>query len=273
MNDDLRAMVQETANDDNKINEPQITEESIKEENIHIEKEIKDTIIEQPNIIENIIEPEELITIPLVSFNTWFINNVNNFDNISRLGIQTNGINTTTTIVAKTLDVRGGTLSDNTPLQRLIVFENADEIKIFNLPGTTMKIYTNDCTEIIYNKDMIEHENPYVLKSYRMKKRLFGVLNYEINNMLIPIYIEKIKKKENNIILPNDITKPEDIVEKIKQPIDKESLKMLYKQSYKVLDSMNTIEDAIKWLIDRKESVYDVAHLIQIDDVIIQLIS
>ena len=60
---------------------------------------------------------------------------------------------------------------------------------------------------------------------------------------------------------------------KLQQQLDKEALVLLYKQSKKEAKDLSTNYDAVKWLQNRQNLVRDLYHHLQIENVIIELLS
>jgi hypothetical protein len=268
MNLHLKSLLEDTNQETDLENVKQIEEDTYEEE---VKEEIKnDEDIISNDIIDEEIQVKEIEIedrIYLTPFNKWIRENINNLDDVKLLGIQTAGIDIDKTIVVKTLDSKKDFAPDGEPLNRLIVFEYADKIRVFDKPGINIKIFTNDCTDILYDMYGDEKtETSYILRSYRMKSFITGVLNYNINNLIIPVYVKRVKLRENYLSIPQ--ISYQSIVDKINQPLDKEYFEINYKQCTKVIDNMNSTMDILKWLINKKESIIDINHIIYIDKMI-----
>ena len=93
-----------------------------------------------------------------------------------------------------------------------------------------------------------------------------------INNQLIPYHRSKLRKKDTRIeiIEPNQNYISNNINN---VPLDLEALQIQYKQVQKELDQITDKQSAITWLLSKQDNIRDINHLLQIDDILIWLIS
>ena len=88
---------------------------------------------------------------------------------------------------------------------------------------------------------------------------------------MIPYQVVKVKKKDEAVEVVR--TDPSEVITKLAQNADLESLQLLYKQSSKEVAVMSTNQSAVNWMLDRQNEVTDINHHLQIDNVIINILS
>ena len=64
----------------------------------------------------------------------------------------------------------------------------------------------------------------------------------------------------------------ESIKVKLQEPLDREAIMIIYKQIHKYMAKISTKMDVVEWFHKRIETVFDINHLMQIDDVLLSLI-
>lgn len=200
---------------------------------------------------------EDQNTIEIISLSDWFDNNVDHFPNIRKPTVSINGVDPDEQLIV-TVSVPG---SDNK--RKLIVFDNAHETPVLNLRAMDMQVYNNGF-RIIY-----DYGNGIFIKSYGIRTGLISVFCNDIDDILIPYVIVRSRKNTEEIQVPENIFTNR---EKLQEPVDMEALQLRYKQSSKAED-LQTNMDAIKWLVEKQGSIYDINHHLQIDNVIIDMLA
>jgi len=197
--------------------------------------------------------------IPIANLTEWFERNHENFPNISRVRLSLKGVDS-----SKTLVFTVATGSEDT--RELKMFEDADTHPIVDLPGLRMDPYKHGFGVIS------EYKGEFFgcfIKSYIIRTGLITTLCQKVDDVFVPYVTKKLKRTDDWLEVEEC---PYDIAAKMATPLSKETLMLLYKQSIKVIDSLHTTGDAIKWLISKQVDIMDVNHHLQIDFVIIELL-
>ena len=201
-----------------------------------------------------------------ISFPDWFAQNHQNFDNVGHVRLSIQRVRPERNFIFKIPDPKGGLLEDGSEEMILCLFMDAHKIPVLNIPGSSINVFHNSTFQIIHNVG-----SGKFLKCYGVKTGLIIIFCVNINDKLIPYSSHKLKRKEAgiNMIEPN-LTR---IGAKLTQNVDRETMLLRYNQVNKNIDELTTVQSAIDWLLERTETILDVNHLIQIDKVIISLIS
>lgn len=219
-----------------------------------------------PGPVEEAAQPEEQQhdenAIPVKPLVDWFDENISSFENINAVRLQLRHVDSRKTLVV-TVPTEDST--EEEPKRTLEFIKNADVQPVLAIPGLSMDIYNNGY-RIIYGIS----ENEFI-KTYGVKTGMVATFCVSEEDLLIPFAMERLKKKETAL----QIKTPDGInfAAWLNQAVDKEALQILYKQSRKVIDDINTNRDAVKWLLSRQEDVRDLNHHMQIDQVIITLLN
>jgi hypothetical protein len=203
---------------------------------------------------EQVATPDPIIEV--TQLGTWFAQRESRFETVKAVNISVRDVDQNRDLVVTIPDVSG---------RRLKIIENANVQPVLNLDGLEMWVYNNGF-EIVY-----EFNGPYYLKGYGFRTGLIVVYCAMINGLMIPYKIGKAKKKDEGI--PMYFTDIDVLTAKLGQPIDREALELRYKQSAKAHEQFATNQDAITWLLNRTNDITDVNHLLQIDNVIIQMLT
>jgi hypothetical protein len=239
MNENLSQLVKETKGD----------EEVTFSEN---ELDIPETNNEQNSGDEN--------SIGITNLTEWFNNNVENFPNIRKPTVSIQGVDPDEQLII-TISIPD---SEEEGKRKLVVFDDANTIPVIDLPAMDMQVYNNGF-RIIYDLGQ-----GVFVKSYGIRTGLISIFCHDINDKLIPYSIIKTKKNDSEIVVPHgDI---EQAKQKLPQTLDIEALQLRYKQSSKA-GELETIQDAIDWLLERQASIADINHHLQVDNVIIQTLA
>lgn len=206
---------------------------------------------------------EATTTIPVGSLASWFEANSEQLENINQVKVAIRGVDADKTLIMAVKDDDGEQDADGNDKRTLRVFDNADNVTVLNIPPMTMDVYNNGF-RIVY------HYNDVFIKTYGVRTGLICTLCTAINGKLIPYTVVRVKKKDEDLVLPD--TQPEITPEKLAEDADLESLQLLYKQSAKAVDDLSTNQSVIDWLVDRQETVTDINHHLQIDNVIIEML-
>jgi len=222
------------------------------------------------DIPENAVPVEEEAgettdVIGITSLASWFESNCNNFENINQVKVAIRGVNSEKTLIMAVKNLSGEQDSEGNDKRSLRVYENADTHPVLNMPGETMDVYNNGF-RIVY-----EYQNNIFIKCYGVRTGMIAVFCNNIDGNLIPYTIIKPKKKDTELeVVTND---PASVIEKLPLNADLESLQLLYKQSAKAVKDLTTIQDVVNWLIERQASVTDINHHLQIDGVLINILT
>jgi hypothetical protein len=149
--------------------------------------------------------------------------------------------------------------------RNLRVFENADTAPVLDLVPMAMNVYNNGF-RIIY-----QYTENIFIKAYGIRTGLICALCIaDGDGKLIPYEIVKVKKKDDEMIVPVDY--PSVPPEKLSAAADLETLQLLYKQSTKIIGDLSDNQSVINWITERQEGITDINHHLQIDNVLINLL-
>lgn len=245
-NDDLAQMIQ---------NEPvEQQTESVDLENTQEEQQSEE--------VETSEETE--FDISVLSLTEWFENNHRNFPNVNPVKVAIRGHDSSKTLIFSVLDPKGEETEDGHIKVELEMIKGTDEFNVLDLPGIEMDVYSNGF-KIIYN-----YEN-YVLKCYGVRTGLIVIYCINHNGNLLPYAEGKLGKKDEGI----DIVHPDTgaIRTKLSEDLDIEDLQLMYKQVQKCLEEFPTKQATLEWMNKRQTTVRDINHLLQIDRVLMWLVS
>ncbi len=249
MSEDLAKMIQET-----EIEQPEQSTELNIDENSQPVAELPDATVD--------VTAFEINVVP---FATWYESNHQNFPNIGVTGINVRRVPQNHTLVFAVDNLKGITNDDGDLVRYLEMFKNADTFPVFDLPGHSMNVFGNGF-KIIY-----DHGEGRYLKCYGVKTGLITFFCVSLDGNLVPYAKTKLNKKDLGL----DIIEPdsEGIVERLGAELDSEGLQIQYRQVQKVISDISTKSEAIEWLSTKSQEVTDINHLMQIDDVLMWLIS
>jgi hypothetical protein len=204
----------------------------------------------------------EYTTIP---FPEWFAKHcgIFNDDILRHVKLSCRGLDTRETMAFLVPHPDGG-LVNGEPKKKLVTKENADRHFIPDIVPESMEFFTNENFRIV----ALTRDNIY-LTVYVQKAQTFYTYSQKIEDLLIPYTIIKVGKKVPGI---NVETTRLNLVEKLTQPVNVEDLILLYPQFLKIHESIVTKMDAVKWFIERKSTIFDIHHLLQIDNIILLIL-
>jgi hypothetical protein len=213
----------------------------------------------------SVIDSSTTNEVGVIMLSDWFETNNQNFTRVNRLKIQVQGVKPDSRLLCSVLDPKGGVDEDNHLIRNLELIKDANIFSVLDLPGYDMDVYGNGF-QIMYS-----YGEDLVLKCYGIKTGLIIVCCVHINSQLLPYAQLKLKKKDTGINIPQP--NREFINEKISSELDLEGLQIQYKQVQKELDQISDKQSAITWLLGKQTAIRDINHLLQIDDIIMWLIS
>ncbi len=241
--------------------------EMVKNSNSSMSSEIVDSneIIEG-NTTEDVVEKEEKNDlINVTNLLDWFENNETIFENLKpvKVKIQDGDPNN---LILSVQNLEGRKNDDNKIMRIILGFENAHKIPFLNLQAIAMNIFKNNNFKVLHPTNI---ENIFI-KCYSVNNNLITIFCNQYENLLIPYFIKRIKRKDKNIeiIINKNVDKIETI---LNQNADLEAIQLLYKQSAKVIDKLSNNKSVIEWLFDRQKDILDINHLLQIDNLIIEI--
>ncbi len=231
------------------------------ESNLNLpQKETSEMAQEEP-----VVEETQVESIGITSLNNWFESNSGTFDNISQVKVAIRGVDPTNTLIMAVLD--GQSEVEGNPSRDLQIFKDANIRPVLNIPASEMQIYNNGL-KIIY---------PYtdiIVKCYgvrTIRSGLICVFCNIIDDLPIPYQVVKVKTKDDIVEVPR---RPiEEVTARMPLAADLEALQLLYKQSSKSTEELSTVESVVKWLLKKQSEVRDINHLLQIDNVLIDILS
>lgn len=220
--------------------------------------------IAQP-VVQTVAEttPPTENVIPISTLADWFESNSGNMTNINQVKVAIRGVDANKTLIMAVKDNDGEVDADGNDKRTLRVFDNADSMPVLNLSPIAMDVYNNGF-KIVYRQGDV------FIKTYGVRTGLICTLCTEVNGKLLPYAVVRVKKKDEELAIP--ATVPTVTAEKLAAAADLESLQLLYKQSAKSIEDLSTNQSVIDWLIERQDSVTDINHHLQIDNVLINIL-
>ena len=203
------------------------------------------------------------VVIPIGTLADWFDAYTDSLDNINQVKVAIRGVDANKTLIMAVKDGNGETDADGNDKRTLRVFDNADSVTVLNIPPMSMDVYNNGF-RIVYRF------NDIFIKAYGVRTGLICTLCTEVGGKLIPYAVVRVKKKDEELVIPD--TQPTVTAERLASNADLENLQLLYKQSAKAIEDLSTYQSVIDWLLERQDSVTDINHHLQIDNVIIDML-
>lgn len=211
---------------------------------------------------------EEAPQTPAVAIATladWFERHGENLGNINQVKVAIRGVDADKTLIMAVKDIDGETDADGNDKRTLRVFDNADSITVLDLAPMSMDVYNNGF-KIVY-----QISDGMFVKTYGVRTGLICTFCNAIGGKLIPYAVARTKRKDTDLeLIPSgDVAA---IAAKLADAADLEALQLLYKQSSKAVDDLSTNQTVIDWMLERQDSVTDINHHLQIDNVIIDIL-
>jgi len=211
--------------------------------------------------VESTKEVLPIQTVSVTDLSSWFSRYHSVFPNIRKPTVSIRGVDPNKQLI---ITVASDEDEEN---RKLVVLDDADATPVLDLKPVEMAIFRNGF-RIIY-----DNINDIVIKGYSSRTGFISTLCFQIEDVVIPFQIVKAHKSDAAITFEIDQKRKEQIQAKLQQQLDKEALVLLYKQSKKEVKDLDTNYDAVKWLQNRQNSVRDLYHHLQIENVIIELLS
>jgi hypothetical protein len=210
---------------------------------------------------EEVVEEPQAEAIGITTLNAWFDVNCENFSNINQVKVSIRGVNPSENLIMAVEDENSEADAAGERKRKLRVFDNADIQPVLNLPGIEMQIYNNGF------KSICEYGDNIYIKCYGIRTSLVVVFCNNINGILIPYNITKVRRTDTEVVVPR---RPAAEVEaKLSAQTSIEDLQLRYKQASKAED-ITTNLSSVTWLLSRQAGIEDVNHHLQIDNVIIE---
>jgi len=208
-------------------------------------------------------------TIGIINLQSWIDENSSEpqYDNIRYHRATIRGIDPNETIIVSDLHPAGGEV-DGHPARKLYLLTQANTSPVLNLPGLNMKMFNTDSYQI--SNSYIDN---IILKCYGLKTGLIVIVCKNINDMIIPLEKIKVSKKDESLELTTTYPTDDVITQKLAENVNVENIVLQYKQYSKVQDEFATNLEAVTWLLERQKTIVDVNHLLQIDNVLINMFS
>jgi len=225
------------------------------------------TTTEEP-VTEAPAEPEPLPAnaIAVTNLTAWIGAHIAQVENVKNHALTVRGVDPSKTLVLSDTHPKGGEFGDN-PRRRIYTMEDSDGVAVPDHAPVAMRVYNHNSFSIL-----CQLAENYFVKCYGSKSGMTLVYCVSVDEMLIPFSRVKVDKKENRFVYPE--TPPtQAVTDALPRAANMENLALLYKQIKKVESNIDTNLSAVRWLLARQATVYDVAHLIQLDDAMIHIVN
>jgi len=186
-------------------------------------------------------------------------------EHVKILSVKVKSVDPDESIILTMPHPSGGTCEDNTPKRVIRQIENSNVLPVINLPGEAIAFFSNTAFMIVHSTEREDVK----IKYYGMSARQ-AVFCQVVNGMLIPYAIKKIKKNDKNLEM---IEPPAGIANMMVVDAPKEDLLVRYKQIEKSLETITSVEDAMKFFMEKSANIVDINHLLHIDNVIIKTVN
>jgi len=247
---DLTQMVKTSEEDNEKEQNLDLPEEEMDSEEIVVEETPVETISYDAKLIQ---------------MSEWFDKNSQNFINVRQVKVDVTGVDPNDSLIFSVNSPKGGKDSNGNDKKDLYLFKNSKNMIVPDLTPNSFDVYSNGF-KIIYN-----HSNK-VIKCYVLKTCMILVYCTDFHGVLIPFMKEKVSKNVEGINIFSEYVTVDAIEKKLEENVDTESLQIKYKQIQKDIGKIKTNKEAIVWIVERQANVYDVNHLLQLDDLMISII-
>ena len=195
----------------------------------------------------------------------WFEANHNNFGSVNHVKVSIRGIDPQETLIFAVLDSKGGEDPEGNPKRELFIWKESKTFPVLNIPGTDMDVYNNGL-KIIYQY------NNVILKCYAVRTGLNITFCMQIDDKIIPYEVVKMKRKDFGVNVPA-LPDATEFRNRLESTVDLESLQLQYKQIGKHIENISTVSSAIEWFLERQVDITDVNHHLQIDKVMVDLMT
>ena len=196
----------------------------------------------------------------------WFKENSDSFENVHPVNVTIQD-GDPTNLILSVENIESRKNEEGNIMRVIQGFENADNILILNLQALAMNIFKNNNFRILF----LTPDQDIFIKCYSVNNGLITVYCSLFGDMLIPYLVKRVKRQDKTIeLIPNENN---NLNEKLNENADLEALQLLYKQSKKYIVQLSTNQTVVQWLLDRQKDVVDINHLLQIDNLIIDIMT
>ena len=218
------------------------------------------TIVEEAQAEDNANE------ISITTLGAWFTEYRDDIPNVHQLQAQIRGVDGDENLIVSVDDPNGEELEPGITKRSLRLFDNAAVQPVLDLPPSDMRVYNNNTFRVIYTLT-----EDTVVKMYGVKTGLIAMFSFGVDGGILPYAKVVAKKRAESIEIPEgDLAA---YTARLDQPIDLEALQLLYRQSAKAETTFTTVRDAVNWLLSRQDNITDINHHLEIDKVIMTLLS
>jgi hypothetical protein len=204
--------------------------------------------------------------LPITTLGPWFSQYRDAIPNVHQLQAQIRGVDADENLIVSVDDPNGEELEAGVVKRSLRLFDNAAVQPVLDLPPADMRVYNNNTFRVIYTLT-----DDTVVKMYGVKTGLIAMFSLAIDGGILPYAKIVAKKRAASIEIPD--RNVDAYTQKLNQPVDLEALQLLYRQSAKADTTFTTTRDAINWMLARQDNITDINHHLEIDKVIMTLLS
>jgi len=205
-------------------------------------------------------------TVPITTLGLWFEQYREMIPNVHQVGGQIRGVASGKYLIVSVDDPNGQELEAGIVERSLNLFDNANIQPVIDMQPSDMRVYNNNTFRIIYTLS-----EDAVVKMYGVKTGLIAMFSYAIDGGILPYEKVVAKKRATELEIPQGNI--EVYRQNLNNPIDLEALQLLYRQSAKANTTFTTVRDAVNWLLARQDNITDINHHLEIDRVIMTLLS
>lgn len=201
---------------------------------------------------------------PVTDFSTWFNKHYQKFPKIRLVRVSISGIDPAENIIITVPTLEQDPNTTGEVKRKIKIFENAKQTKILDADPIQFDVFNNGYMITYKLNDNV------LVKGYGVKTGMFLTICHFINNLIVPLSIMKITKKDVTVkIKVRDI---QQTINKLQLDGDVEALQILYSQASRHTNHIKTKQDIIEWFAKRQVEVEDVNHHLQIDEVLLKVI-
>lgn len=217
----------------------------------------------------NLYMINETSTVPLICFPDWIDKYYNNSVFSPDNGIRCpktvlNGVDSRENLLFTVPHLDGGVDANGAIKREVRMMYGTLSMFILDLPPVSVTIYKNNSVYILHHV----RDNIYI-KCYVLKTGSIIIYCYKNEDILIPYYTEKIKRKNNGVIKlvePNEINITTRFSSDLENS-DYENVVLFYRQISKSSSTFTNRSEILKWFSDKGKEIGDINHLIKIDGI------
>lgn len=239
------------------MNRESLDEMIFNNDNNEAEEEKQDNDQQDQKVENNVQNIEgEVGTIPLTNFSDWFRQYNKSLDNVSNVRADIKHVDPRKNLII--------TVWNNSMEERdVYAFRKANELPVLDLTPYEMKVFENNTFQINYQYSDL------ILKAYNLKNKLIIFPSHVVDDLIIPYNKLKVTSQDDQITIPSfDRMYIDNMINNVP---NMNRIILRYKQMQKY--TFNTIKEVFNFLNSRQSQVYDVNHLIQIDDVMYHIVT